>query len=301
MSNPAGIKYTFPAADSLTASAALMCVPVAAIPFLRRFFDEIQQPSRWATREDWYRAYQVFAEMEAELMSGCLTELVEGQNRLYRLLDTALNGTVYSASGDSPPVITPAIPAAPPAADLGGVAGMRRSLNAQVGLLRNLANGNTFDTDDNQPVEFATTEYLGVQAQLRAMQGTIDAGWFGIGGHQATITDIVTALRIGAPAQRDRITSALQALQAGGSAATIFGTVEDLFADVANGLGEGAVLATLIASSMAQAAMMGLQAGQLDSLIAALNRVVASLDGGAEPRPNSNVLAELAGVNEKLV
>jgi hypothetical protein len=243
--------------------------------------------------------------MEAQLMSGCLTELVEGQNRLYRLLDSALNGTAYSvdtpATETAPAIVSPEIPAAPPAADLGGVAGMRRSLNAQVGLLRNLANGNTFDTDDNQPVEFATTEYLGVQAQLRAMQGTIDAGWFGIGGHQATITDIVTALRIGAPAQRDRITSALQALQAGGSAATIFGTVEDLFADVANGLGEGAVLATLIASSMAQAAMMGLQAGQLDSLIAALNRVVASLDGGAEPRPNSNVLAELAGVNEKLV
>jgi hypothetical protein len=239
-----------------------MCVPVAAIPFLRRFFDEIQQPSRWATREDWYRAYQVFAEMEAELMSGCLTELVEGQNRLYRLLDTALNGTVYSASGDFPPVVTPAIPAAPPA-DVGAAPGLRR--------------------------------------QLLDGQGVINPGWLGIGGQPATTADIVKALRIGAPAQRDRITTALQALQAASSGATIFGTVEDLFADVANEIGEGAVVATLIASSMAQAAMMGLQAGQLDDLIAALNRVVASLDGGAETRPDSNVLAELEAANLNLV
>jgi hypothetical protein len=157
MSNPAGIKYTFPAAESLTRSAALICVPVAAIPFLRRFFEDIQQPSRWATRDDWYRAYQVFGEMEAELMSGCLQELIESNRQIYRLLDTALNGTVYTVTpAESPlpiladptrPTIEPAIPDAPPdtAPQFLPLISVRNRLSRLVDLVDNAMNGTVID------------------------------------------------------------------------------------------------------------------------------------------------------------
>jgi hypothetical protein len=43
----------------------------------------------------------------------CVQDLVESNNRLYRLIDWSLNGRVYDA-GDSPPdSITPAIPDVP--------------------------------------------------------------------------------------------------------------------------------------------------------------------------------------------
>ncbi len=96
---------------------ALLCIPVSFIPFFRRFFEDLQVRQRWQTREDWYQAYQVFATMESQLMSGCLTDLVESNNRLYRLLDSALNGTVYTADGATPPAVTPEIPAAPATPD----------------------------------------------------------------------------------------------------------------------------------------------------------------------------------------
>lgn len=55
-------------------------------------------------------------------MSGrCVEELIEATNRVYRLLDSALNGTEYSYSGagttEDPYIVSPEIPPAPPAYD----------------------------------------------------------------------------------------------------------------------------------------------------------------------------------------
>jgi hypothetical protein len=45
-------------------------------------------------------------------MAGCMQQLIDEQQRLYRLWDTALNGTAYTVAGD---VISPELPAVPPA------------------------------------------------------------------------------------------------------------------------------------------------------------------------------------------
>lgn len=103
-------KYVFP--DLTDAQSALLCVPMPLIPFFRRFFQDMQRREIWRTRADWFDAYQTFAELEEMLMGSCLKDLVEEQQRLYRLWDTALNGTQYTVAGD---VISPALPAVPPA------------------------------------------------------------------------------------------------------------------------------------------------------------------------------------------
>jgi hypothetical protein len=105
---PRGDKYVFP--DITNAQSALLCVPMPLVPFFRRWFDEMQQRYNWQSREDWFSAYQAFAKMESELMSSCLADLITEQQRLYRLLDTSLNGTQYTVTGD---LISPALPAVP--------------------------------------------------------------------------------------------------------------------------------------------------------------------------------------------
>lgn len=248
-------KYVFPYDAYNAGNYTVLCVNVAFIPFFRIFFAEMQERWRWSSREDWWRSYQVFAEMEETIMSGCLGELVEGQNRLYRLLDSALNGTAYTATIDPDTnitTVTPPQPVVPP--NIVGIApGLRR--------------------------------------QLLDMQGIINAGWFNIGGQPATIADVVRSLRVGSDTQRQNIIQTLNdILSAGADAASIFAFVEDLFADTVNTLGEGAVVATLIASSMANAAMLGSMAGQID-------RLIASLDGGGITGPDDNVLMALRGTD----
>jgi hypothetical protein len=129
------------------------------VPFLRRFFEDLQEERRWETREDWYKAYQVLAEMEAELMSGCLQELIESNRQIYRLLSTVYLGTEYTVTpAETPlpalpadptrPTITPAIPDAPPAT-LPALLPLRALLNRQlrlVDLVDNALNGTIIDS-----------------------------------------------------------------------------------------------------------------------------------------------------------
>jgi hypothetical protein len=60
------------------------------------------------------------------------------------------------------------------------------------------------------------------------------------------------------------------------------------------------MLAVMIASSMAGAATAGLQAAQIDTLIAKLDRLITSLDGGGADAPGPNVVAELGSINTML-
>ncbi len=89
--------YEFPSVAYNQDHYALVCVNIALIPFFRLFFAHMQERYSWKSRDDWLLGYQAFAEIEEMLMAGCLTDLVESNNRLYRLLDSALNGTVYTA------------------------------------------------------------------------------------------------------------------------------------------------------------------------------------------------------------
>lgn len=242
--------------------AVLLCVPGPIVPYFRRFFSQMEMPYIWKTREDYQRAYPVFAAIEAQMTSTCASNVVDSIDRLYRLLDSALNGTTYTTDESTPPVVSPAIPAIPATPD-GITAGLRR--------------------------------------QLLDMQGVLPSGWpFGWGSEPATLADIVRALRNDSTSQVNRVKSTFDALQRAAQVATIFGTVASFLEEGASDVAEGGILATLIVSIMAQSAMMGAQAGQLDQLLAKMDRLVASLDGGAEPAPATNVISELEKTNTLL-
>lgn len=251
------MKLTFP--NNYGEECVIVPIDRALLPIVAGALRPLETPYLWASEDDFEQGYNAIAELQAAMANNCLIDLVESNNRLYRLLDTALNGTQYSSSPNPAdperPIVSPEIPAAP-ANEVGITPGLRR--------------------------------------QLLDMQGIINAGWFGIGGQPATLADLVNALRIGSEEDTDRITDAIDAiagdslLAQGSQAANIFSTVKGLFSDVAGAAGEGAILGTLIASSIATSGMLGVLAGQLD-------RLTASLDGGGPIGPSDNVLVALRG------
>jgi hypothetical protein len=99
-------------------------VPRRLIPLFCGALSTLENRDVWASDDDWRQGYQWIVETQANLMSGCVDRIVEMQEKTYRLLDTALNGTVYSVTpATSPlpsppadptkPTIEPAIPTAP--------------------------------------------------------------------------------------------------------------------------------------------------------------------------------------------
>lgn len=291
------MKYTFP----VTYGEHCRLIPIdsALIPLLSGAINKFQLRYVWNSDDDYRQGYNAFAELQVNLMCNALLELTESNNRLYRLLDTSLNGTQYTLSGET---ITPAIPATPPAST-GEANAMRAHLGRLQQLGENLITGASYPADSGID-DSAELDYAGsLRARLEAVQGEINAGWFGIGGNPATLADLVNALRVGSGDDTDRITNAIDAI-AGDSllaessqAANIFGTVKGLFTDIAGATGEGAVLGTLIASSIATSGMLGVLAGQLD-------RLIAALDGGGftptVPAPAGSVLGELTTIKENI-
>ena len=84
---------------SAIGSETMICVPTHLIPFFRIFFGAMQERGTWKTREDWIKGYQAFAAIEEQLMACTgIQVLIDEQRRLYRLLDSALNGQLYTAT-----------------------------------------------------------------------------------------------------------------------------------------------------------------------------------------------------------
>jgi hypothetical protein len=132
--------YVFPTDEYNENNLSLVTVPKAAIPFFRRLWEILQDRSTWYDRESWFRGYQVAAWLEEMLMTNAFTDLVEGQNRIYRLLDTALNGTEYTATPDGFGGYTfePEIATVPPVS-----ASAPNALRAHVGRLWRLVENST--------------------------------------------------------------------------------------------------------------------------------------------------------------
>jgi hypothetical protein len=68
-----------------------------------------EQRGFWASEEDYTRGYTAITELEECLMTTCLDVLLEKQDDLYRLINTAVRGQVYTVVSESPLVVTPAI------------------------------------------------------------------------------------------------------------------------------------------------------------------------------------------------
>jgi hypothetical protein len=185
--------YVFP--DLTDAQSALLCVPVPLIPYFRQFFAEMQSRSVWRTRSDWYQGYQAFAEIEEELMTGCMQQLINEQQRMYRLWDTALNGTQYAVAGD---VISPELPAVPPAST-----SEPNALRAHVGrlmvLAENATNGTTALAGEGITGAAALEDDQTARQLLRRLITGVDGN-----GDPAPTDNLLMALRGTAVATTDR-------------------------------------------------------------------------------------------------
>jgi len=76
------------------------------VPLLCGLLRKWEVAETWATDEDWQQGYKWAAQFQEQLMAGCLNTgiqtIIDEQRRLYRLLDTAFNGAVYTATAYGP-------------------------------------------------------------------------------------------------------------------------------------------------------------------------------------------------------
>jgi hypothetical protein len=83
------------------------------LPIVAGLIGVLEEERTWV-EADYQAAYRAIAELEACMTALCVSQLVESNDRIYRLINWGLTGQAYDA-GDSPPdTITPAIPAVPP-------------------------------------------------------------------------------------------------------------------------------------------------------------------------------------------
>jgi hypothetical protein len=259
---PSALAYPY---VELPLETALLAVDVQLLPFVTGAVARLQERKYWQSDADYYRASEAISQFLECSMTACVGDLLASNDRLYRLLDSGLNGTIYTAAGD-PVVVTPAIPDVPPVlAELPGL--------------------------------IARMDHL--EIMLDALPGIVAPGWFGIGGEKATLADVVKALRIGTTGQAtEAIDSFQEILGAAGDLGTVTGLVTDLFMDSVEVVGEGGMLLLLAGGIVGtMAALQGLSM-QITTLIAVDRRIIQSLDGGAIVGPDDNVLMALRGISD---
>lgn len=89
-------------------------IPTGIVPFVAGALDRWLQVSTWSSRGDYEQAYNAIAEVLSCMPSLCVQQLVESNDRLYRLLDSTLNGVEYEAVEiDEVVSLLPAIPVVP--------------------------------------------------------------------------------------------------------------------------------------------------------------------------------------------
>lgn len=161
-----GYPLAFPT-DYDPARCVLVPVPLAFVPFVRLWFVQMQRRSTWSSEADYRQGYQVAAQIEAAMMSSCLQALVESNERLYRLLDTTLNGTEYTAElVDDQVVISPAIPTVP--------SSVLRSIHSRLERLEYLLD-NAYNGAEHAP-DFMNTNGVRIQLEelIKAIRGATE-------------------------------------------------------------------------------------------------------------------------------
>ncbi len=150
------MKYAFPA--NYGEDCILVPIDAALVPIVAGALIHFQLRGYWKTEADYEQGYNAFAELQADMSGRCIVDLIESNNRIYRLLSTTLLGTEYTVTpAVSPlpalpadptrPTITPALPDAPPTT-APALLPVRAMLNRQLRLLDlvdNALNGTVID------------------------------------------------------------------------------------------------------------------------------------------------------------
>ena len=232
----------------------LAIFPVAAVPYALAALEYRIPKYVWAP-ESYQRGVQLIRSLQMALITGGLDSLLESNNRIYRLLDSALYGRVYQLASLDPLVIAPEIPAVPD----------------------------------------VVSEPAGLVAMVDQLPGVIDAGWFGIGGHKATLADVVRALRVGSSSTSHSLWDNLKdMLDEGSDIASIGNTIQSTFFNAVDSTEEGGIMVLLAAAIVGNLAATGALSAQLSTMAIQLLRISNSIDGGGLP-PGDSILEALRG------
>jgi hypothetical protein len=87
----------------------LVAVPRPLVPYVGGLLKIAEQRGFWASSIDYSRGYTAVLELEECLMSTCLDVLLQQNDALYRLVNTALLGQAYTTTSSDPLVVDPAI------------------------------------------------------------------------------------------------------------------------------------------------------------------------------------------------
>jgi hypothetical protein len=120
----------------------LIATPRPLVPYVTGLLKILESPGFWQSEADYIRGYTAAIEWEECAMTTCLDVLLEKQDAMYRLLDTALRGTAYTVVSEDPLVVEPAIE---PIVELGFVDQL--SLMGQVDQLTQLLDNRLAETD----------------------------------------------------------------------------------------------------------------------------------------------------------
>jgi len=99
---------TFPA-DWRDQPCFLVAIPRPLVPYVGGLLKIAEKRGFWASDDDYMRGYVATLELEECLMATCLNVLLQQNDALYRLVNTALLGQPYTVVTDDPLVVTPAI------------------------------------------------------------------------------------------------------------------------------------------------------------------------------------------------
>ncbi len=102
------MQYTFPN-DYEIRKCYLVAINASLIPLVAGRLHLFEERRAWHNDEEYHRGYNAIAELEACFMKLCVDDLIESNDRLYRLLDTALFGTEYTVVSTDPLEVSPEI------------------------------------------------------------------------------------------------------------------------------------------------------------------------------------------------
>lgn len=261
------------------------------IPVIVRGIEAIKARRNWLTDSDWSMATEALSEVQRDLLMGS-SELTEEVRKLYRLLNTSLNGEVYTMGPDG--VVSPPTAAVPPVST-----NKANALRAHVGRMLHL-NENAHTGQEYAPgagVEGSPglPSALSWSSRLLALQG-VTGGFLGIGETPVTLANLLQAGRVNTPADEGVINDAFEevlgVISQGGNVGQVLSTLLGTASDVATDGGlmalQAAAVAATVAAATAQQSAYLRMVGELSNLNLFLSGTNAAL--GAPPLPAQEVL-----------
>jgi hypothetical protein len=278
------------------ATSILVEIEAEYVPLLFSALEKYHNKYFWVSEEDYAIGLQGVIRLERALLTDMSEKIVDAIDRVYRLLDTALNGTQYTWAANpvdpQRPIIGPEIPIVPPAVGDEPL-GARAQLHRLYQLVENGATGAEFDTSSAMLGTVGLDFDGSWRARLNALQG-VTGGFFGIGAVPVTLADLLKAGRINTDIDQGLINDGIEeVLGALSSGSNIGSVISNLLGTAADAATDGGVIAATLAAAVANAATSASLAAQLD-------RIITALDGGGLVAPSDNVLATLKDVETLL-